>query len=292
MLNWLSGSPMLPTATFSGNMSPQSLVGTFNQLQQQATAGNMQLGQIFQGNSNRIIAQLQNRLDRAFRMLKGTNKAHIRSIDRDFEAKGGEILSNLVSGGLGNSTILAGAEMGLQRAHSDALAGSRAAFGEKLFNALSGSAKAISGLAAQQANVLFQGTNIGYPDWGALASMLGMQGGSGSNGASGGSGLSYVGDPSRPVGGPQPMWAYASGSSAPMAGGFASYPGLAQMYGPKAPTPVSPISSAFGKDYSGDQWGNMQPGTPQQTATGYGDKSTTIYPYASSGAWIPDAVWG
>ncbi len=192
-----------------------SVPGLAGRFGQESTRANQQLGQIFAGGSAGILGQLTNQSNRAVNRLIGTNRANIRGIKRTFAREEGDMLSNLVDAGLGNSTIRGSMQSGLTRAFRDAISGSKAAFGEKLYNAQMQAALAQSGLAQQQLNTWFQGTQIGYPDPNAA-----FMNASGAGGMGGGGGPTIALDPSRPTGGPQPSWAfYGGGGVDPGVGG-------------------------------------------------------------------------
>lgn len=213
-------APTLPNTWGSmpgANAGPQAWMQWASNAGQQATAANQGLGANFASGSNANLSRFIGQSNRAMGNLRGTNRANIRSIDRRFEAESGQMLKNLIDSGLGNSTIRGSMSSGLTRAHADAISGSRAAFGKLKFDAAMDVAKSQSALSQQNLNTLFQGTNIGYPDMGALAAMFGQSGG---GGGGGGGGSSVVYDPSRPVGGPQPAWAfYGGGQADPGVGG-------------------------------------------------------------------------
>jgi hypothetical protein len=202
------------------NAGPSAWANAYAQMGQASTAANQQLGNIFASGSNQVLAQQQAALRNAFGYLKGINRANVRSIDRRFAAESGDIMQSLINRGLGNSTIQGSMRTGLTRAHADAISGSRAAFGGKMYEAAYQNALANSQLAQSQLNTQFQGTNIGYPDMGAFAQMAAMsgQGGGGMGSAFGGGGGLIMGDMSRPVGGALPAWAHYSGGADPFGG--------------------------------------------------------------------------
>jgi hypothetical protein len=208
----------------------------------------------------------QNRADQnqAFNYLRGTNKANIRDIDKRFSALSGQTASGLIDRGLGNSTIQYSMQKGITNAHADALSRSRADFGNLMFNAQMDMARNNAGLASQQLNYL-SGINIGYPDFGAYAQMAGMMGHPGMMG--GGGGGTYIGDMSRPVGGPQPAWTKYGGVSTDMGVGGGDY-GFSG-YATGIPTTgqaamASRAAMGGGGDSGGGFWASLYPGFEAQ----------------------------
>ena len=197
MGNWIINSSSLPN-------SWGSVPGPAGAAGRASTAANQEVMNNFAANANGLVSGLSGGLNAAVGNLYGTNRANNRAIDRSFAKQGGAALSQLVSSGLGNSTIRQSINTGLTRAHADALSESRAAFGEKLFNAQAMAAQAPASMGASLLSTLFNGTNIGFPDpSSAFSSMYG-------GGAGGGGGGGMI-DPSRPTGGPLPAWAFYGG---------------------------------------------------------------------------------
>lgn len=205
--------------------------------------------------------------------LTGANDANERDINQRFAQLGGQSMQDLISRGLGNSTVLASTQRGLGQSQADALTRSRNDFARQIadmrtqwgmasLNQKQNSALANSGLANQQANSLLQNTQIGYPDMGAYASMIAsipdtrnldalLGGGGGGGMGGGGAGLLQF-DPSRPVGGPGPQSSAFYGDS--QMGGLVmpGAPGLAQF----APSGSfgNPMGSGQVAGFDSSQW--------------------------------------
>lgn len=279
----LGGGFSLPSAPAPSGNNPQAIWGAYNASQQASRNSNQQLFNWFQGNANPILAQQQQALQSAFQFLYGTNQSNIRSINKDYTAKSGQLASSLIDRGLGNATIQGNMQKGLDVAHSDALSGSRAAFGGRMFDAAYQSAMANSGLAENQLSTLFNGTNIGYPDFGAFAQAA-MHAGSGVGGGLGFGGLT-VGDMSRPVGGPQPSWAFYEGG-----GGFPGAPPGGSMGG--APPAWGPNTSGlYPAGFAKDEYGAV-PGSQTygggRGGMGYGAGSS-METASMAGLYAPQA---
>lgn len=197
----------------SGNILPNSwnrVPGVYGQMGQDSrNAQAAQINQVMAGYGNVLNTQRAD-LNKAFGYLRGTNRAAMNDINKDFTKYSGQAAQDLIGRGLGNSTIQSSVQTGIKGAWAGARAAARAAFGQRMYDAYSRNALANSGLATQALSFLGN-VDIGYPDP-SMASMSGYGGFPVAPGGGGGGSL-VVGDPNRPVGGFQPGWAHYGGPS-------------------------------------------------------------------------------
>ncbi len=300
----------LPTATAPSGFTRGAILDSYNANHAASRNANQSLFERTVAGFGSVLSQQEAALAAAQANLRGTNRANVRSINRRFTAESGDIAQDLISRGLGNSTIQGSMQTGLARAHADALSGSRAAFGEKLYKAAADAATANSGLATQQLSTLLSQTQIGYPDFGAYANMAMMAGPSagGFGSFAGGAPGVMVGDMSRPIGGAGPQGAAFYDQGVPDMSGF-SFAGAPGITGGGFAGPNTAalgfgggrVVSGYGHDMDGsynpsfassDQYGGSgyssgyDPapeaggyyyGGASREATGYGGKSTTTY---------------
>jgi hypothetical protein len=255
-----------PTSSMPIGGTPQQMGRAYNDAQSASRNANALMAQQINAGYDRVIAQQRRDLNRGFGFLRGTNRANIRDIDKEFTKLSGSIAQGLIDRGLGNSTIQGSMQTGVANARADAKSRSRAEFGDKLYKAYSNNALANSSLATQQLNFLGS-IDIGYPDAGAYLAAS-QQAGMGGGGM--GSGQTVVGDMSRPTGGAQPAWAYYGGGDAgqnvmPGGGYYGGQGGYS--YANAYPQGPQQAASAYGKSYFGDLYPAYDL-PPQESYTG------------------------